>query len=133
MVYCTKCGAKNEDDALNCVSCEAPLQISRSERAEPIRRRSWEDDLERGAEELGKRAEEFGKSMENECFGLPHGGTIIGLIFGSIIIIIGVSLALGVDIGNLLGNSPWIGAIFIIIFGLLILSGALYRATRRKS
>jgi hypothetical protein len=127
MVYCTKCGEKNEDNAQDCVKCGAPIQVSRREK------RGWEEELERGAEEFGKRAEDFGKRMENECFGLPHGGAIIGLIFGAFIIIIGISLGLGIDIGNVIRNTPWIGAAFTIIVGLLIIAGALYGLSRRRS
>ena len=58
MVYCTKCGAENEDDAKTCVSCGEPLQISR------VRSRSWDEELDVRAEEFGMRAEEFGKRME---------------------------------------------------------------------
>ena len=123
LVYCSKCGAQNGDDALDCVNCRAPLYATR---------RNWEEDLERGAEELGRRAEEFGKRMENECFGLPHGGAIAGLIFGAIIIIIGASLAMGIDIGRVLENSPWIGGAFIVLIGLLMVAGAIYGLTRKR-
>ncbi len=124
LVYCSQCGAKNEDDALDCVNCGAPLYATRG--------RSWEEDLERGAEEFGRRAEEFGKRMETECFGLPHGGAILGLIFGAFIIIIGASLAMGIDIGRVLENSPWIGGAFIVLIGLLMVAGAIYGLTRKR-
>ena len=126
MNYCQKCGNKNEDNALYCTNCGAPLQTIRSEREDRSREGRWEEELER-------RAEDFGKRMEIECFGLPHGRAIVGLIFGVFIIIIGVSFGLGIDIGNVIGNTPWIGAAFMIIFGLLIIAGALYGLSRRRS
>jgi hypothetical protein len=132
MVYCTKCGTQNEDNVTECINCKAPLQVSLTEDETQARGRNWEDDIEKGAEEFGRRAEEFGKRMENECFGLPHGGAIVGLIFGAFIIIIGASLAMGIDIGRVLGNSPWIGGAFIVIFGLLIVAGAIYGLTRKR-
>ena len=95
--------------------------------------------MEEGAEELGKRAEEWGehfgkradewgesfeKRAEKECFGLPHGGTIFGLIIGIIIIVVGISTLAGIDLD--------LGPLMILIFGVLILGGALYRLTRKR-
>ena len=77
MVYCTKCGAKNEDDAKDCVECGAPLQIT-PERSYLSRERR----------------------MENECFGLPRPSTarirerrpkgpdILGFVSAGVILII---------------------------------------------
>ena len=132
LVYCTKCGTQNEDNVIDCVNCKAPLHTPRPDRSSRTSRRNWEDDLEKGVEELGRRAEEFGKRMENECFGLPHGGGIIGLIFGAFIIIIGASLAIGTDIRHVLRNLPWIGGLFIILIGLLIVADTIYRLTRKR-
>ena len=96
MVYCTKCGTKNEEDAAVCVKCGAPLA------AYPTYRRA-------------------GRRPEEECFGLPHGGTIVGLVIGIIIILIGITSLVHIDIWPLI----------IIIFGILILAGAMYRYSRR--
>ena len=120
MVYCTKCGAQNEDDASHCVKCGASLKVSQSEK------RNWEDELERGAENLGRMGERFGKQMEDECFGIPQGNTVIGIIIGLIIIFVGLRELYGwrIDIG------PYI----IIIIGILIAAGALFsrqKKTRR--
>ncbi len=103
MVYCSKCGFKNEDDAEVCSKCGASLQISRIER----RRRA--------------------KRVEDECFGLPHGGAIVGLFIGIIIILWGLT-----QLPGLLPEEfkfwPWI----IVVFGVLIAAGALYGLTRRQ-
>ncbi len=101
MVYCTKCGTKNEDDAVVCVKCNAPLGSHQTVRRE--RRRK-----------------------ESECFGLPNGGSIAGLVIGLIIILWGVTAVLGVDFGDYL----W--AFIIIIFGTLMVVGAIYSITRRR-
>ena len=110
MVYCTRCGFKNEDDAKVCAKCGAPLQMSRSER----RRRS--DDECFGFHE---------RDWEGECFGQPHAGSVVGLIFGIIIVLIGASIILGKSFWNLLGS------FLIIVFGLLIILGVLYGKRRR--
>ena len=118
MVYCSKCGTKNEEVAETCAKCGATLNV--------LRAKSLEKRIEEGAEEFGKRAEGecFGKSTEDECFGLPHGGTIFGLIIGIIIILVGISLLIGIDLE--------IWPLMILIFGVLIISGALYTLTRKR-
>ena len=120
MVYCTKCGTKNEDAAEICVKCGAKLFMSRE--------KTWEKRIEEGAEEFGKRAEawgeSFGKSVEDECFGLPQGGTIFAIIFGIIIIVVGISIAAGITI------EFW--PLIIIIFGVFILSGAIFTLVRKR-
>ncbi len=107
LVYCSKCGFKNKDDAVNCAECEAPLQMPRSER--------------RG-----------GRRVEDECFGLPHGGAIVGLIIGIIIIIVGLSLVPGIIPPETReATEPYFWAIIVIVFGVLLIAGALYRFSRR--
>ena len=101
MVYCTKCGTKNEEDATICVNCKEPLSSYQTVRHE--RRRK-----------------------ESECFGLPHGGAIGGLVIGLIIILLGVTSVLGIDFGDYL----W--AFIIIIFGTLMVAGALYSMGRKR-
>jgi uncharacterized membrane protein YvbJ len=100
MVYCTKCGTKNEEDAVVCVKCGASL----------VARPQW------GRER---------RQPEKECFGLPHGGAIAGLIIGMIIILVGVSSLLEIELGDYL----W--ALLIVVVGILMVAGALYSYTRR--
>ncbi|KPV65582.1 MAG: hypothetical protein AOA65_0013 [Candidatus Bathyarchaeota archaeon BA1] len=102
MVYCTKCGAKNEDDAILCVKCGASLQTG----AHPSRRYEHQH-------------------TEEECFGIPRGGAIAGVIFGIIIIFFGLSWLMGFKFWKVF--LPLI----IIVFGILVLAGALYGLRRR--
>jgi len=67
--------------------------------------------------------------VENECFGLPNGGAIAALVFGAIIIILGVTLFLQANYGYSIDIWPFI----LIIFGVLILAGGLYRRRRYQS
>ena len=62
---------------------------------------------------------------KDECFGLPNGRAIGGIVLGIIIIIWGFSVATGIDIWS---N---IFYIIVIIFGALIIAGAVYTLTRR--
>ena len=104
MVYCAKCGKKNEDDAEFCASCGATLYPEESrEKREDTR--------------LEKRKKE-------ECFGLPHGGAIFGLFIGAIIILVGLI--------NLFKWEIDIGPSAIIIVGLLFVAGAIYALSRRR-
>lgn len=111
LVYCTKCGTKNEDNSEACEKCGAPLQLSRPEK----RYRSADDCF-------GPRER---RHMEDECFGLPHGGAIAGIIFGVIIVFIGLAIFSGVtDLWNLL----W--PLVLVIIGVLIIAGAIYGMRR---
>lgn len=76
----------------------------------------------RRAKRTARRRE---REVEQECFGLPHGGAIAGIVFAVIIIIWGLSLLTGVDIWS---N---IFYIVVIIFGTLIIAGSVYAITRR--
>ncbi|MFB0514131.1 MAG: zinc-ribbon domain-containing protein [Candidatus Bathyarchaeia archaeon] len=110
LVYCSKCGAKNEDDAKVCVSCGASLYAPRR-----VAKR-------RGDECFGARGE---KRVEEECFGLPYGGAIVGIIFGIIVLVFGFALLAEINIWD------YIGPLMIIIVGILIIAGVAYGATRR--
>jgi hypothetical protein len=99
MVYCTKCGTKNDDDATVCVKCKEPL-VGHT----PVRRER--------------------RRKESECFGLPHGGSIAGLVIGLIIILWGITSVIDIEF------PLW--AFIIIIFGSLMVAGALYSMTRKR-
>lgn len=102
MVYCVKCGTKNPDDAQVCSKCGAQLYTTGESR--------------------------HYRRMENECFGLPRGGMIAGIVIGLIIILAGASFLIQALYPGI--NFPWF-PIVIIIFGVLILAGALYNRRSR--
>lgn len=106
MVYCTKCGTKNEDTALVCIKCGASLETGTY---------------------VSRRHER--RKAEEECFGLPHGGIIVGLVIGVIILLWG-SFQLAAEM-KWIPTVPEIGPFIIITIGLLIVLGALYRLGRR--
>jgi len=113
MVYCSKCGAKNEDEAENCVKCGEPLYPKR---------------VARKREEtcFGPRRE---RHVEEECFGLPYGGAIIGLIIGIIIIVVGITMLMpGVGMER---TWEYLGPTLAIIVGVLIIAGVMYRYSTR--
>jgi ribosomal protein L40E len=109
MVYCSKCGTQNPDGATVCSNCGAPLYSV-------------------GQRYKGSDREHY-RRMEGECFGLPNGGMIAAIIFGIIIILAGLGLFLQSTgyIGNF-WNLLW--PFIIIIFGILILLGAIYGRRR---
>lgn len=110
MVYCTKCGTKNPDDAKTCSNCGASLYgvgEGRSETYEPYRR------------------------MERECFGIPRGGTIVLIAIGAIVVLGGIiGILQQVDPTRFSNINVW--PFVLIIFGVLIVIGALYGMGRRR-
>jgi uncharacterized membrane protein YvbJ len=120
MVYCTKCGTKNPDDAKTCSQCGAPL-YSIGEREQPKRTEK---------ECFGtRRREEPYRRVEEECFGIPRGGAIVSLVFGIIIILAGISLFLQTMYPEM-APIPW-WSFIIIMFGILVIIGAIYGLRRR--
>jgi ribosomal protein L40E len=111
LVYCSKCGAKNEDDAKVCVGCGASLYVPKR-----VTRR-------RGGDECFGPKEE--RRFEEECFGLPHGGAFIGIIFGFIILVLGFTWLVGINLWD------YIGPLMAILLGILIIVGVIYSAIRR--
>ncbi len=72
MVYCTKCGTQNPDDAKNCSNCGAPLQPGAYSE---YRRPRYQEDM---------------------CFG--RSGYLWGVFIGLFIVLIGVSSLYGGNI-----------------------------------
>jgi hypothetical protein len=108
LVYCPKCGTKNEDTAEFCVKCGASLQTGTYTSRRYERRRA-----------------------EEQCFGLPHGGAIVGVVIGVIILLWGV-LELAQLSGWIASYSQDFWVVIIIIIGVLMIAGAAYRITRPK-
>jgi len=108
MVYCSKCGTKNEDMALVCVNCGASLETGTHVSRRYERRR-----------------------MEQECFGLPHGGTIVGLAIGVIIVFWGFIMF--AQQTGVISQGVDVWPIAVIIFGILMVIGAIYGLSRRPA
>ncbi len=109
MVYCSKCGTQNPDTATVCSHCCAPLYTV-------------------GRQYPGSEQEHY-RRVQGECFGLPHGGAIVTLIAGIIIVVLGLGLYLQTS-GYIGDFWPIVWPVILIIFGLLIVAGALYRRRR---
>ena len=106
MVYCTKCGTKNPDDAKVCTQCGESLYPG----AYPTQR--------------------YERRREEECFGLPRGGAIAGLFFGVIIILVGTVFLLQ-QTGVIVKYLETFWPLILIAFGILVLAGGLYGLRRR--
>jgi uncharacterized membrane protein YvbJ len=102
MVYCTRCGTLNADDAIACKNCGAPLQTAQAQSIPPQaesrpynRHWRWEE-----RHEYHRRS-----------------GAFAALAIGLIIVLIGFS-ALLAEFYNI--NIPW-GAIILVFIGVLII------------
>lgn len=98
MVYCSECGTENEGDTQYCVKCGANLRPGRSRIRQPE-----------------------GRDM---CFGLPHSGSIFGILIGLVIILVGAR--------DLFNWNIDIGSYATIIVGILFVAGALYTYSQKK-
>jgi uncharacterized membrane protein YvbJ len=107
MVYCPKCGTLNDDTSEFCVKCGASLRTGTFESRRYERRRA-----------------------ENECFGLPHGGAIVGLVIGVIVLLWGF-FALA-NASGLINVTPDLWIIIAIVIGILLIAGAIYRMNRSR-
>lgn len=115
MVYCTKCGAKNEENSKVCASCGQSLSP-----AEPQTKGKSDDEC------FGPR-----RDMEEECFGLPRGGAVFTILIGLVVVVIGAAYLLGQYYGWSVDVWQSFGPAMIIVIGILIVVGALYRAGKR--
>jgi uncharacterized membrane protein YvbJ len=117
MVYCHNCGAENEEDENYCSKCGEPLK------EDDKRRTRWERRQRRRNECFGM---EQRQRERDECFGLPGGNIILPLIIGVILILAGLSSIYGFQ------YLQYLGPALIVLIGLLIIAGAIYRARRKN-
>jgi uncharacterized membrane protein YvbJ len=110
LVTCQACGGTNDEDAEFCAKCGASLHPTTT-------RKSQRTDCFGGPE-----------APEDECFGLPYGGAICGIIIGFFIILWASSYFIP-QIAILLANW-WF--LFIGIIGVLMIAGAIYSISRRR-
>lgn len=101
MVHCVKCGAENPDDAEFCNKCGSSMRAGGESRRV--------------------------KGREEECFGLPRGGSIFGLFIGLVIVIAGIVFLLEEYYGIQVEWWPFI----VMMFGALVLAGAVYGLRKR--
>jgi hypothetical protein len=66
---------------------------------------------------------------ESECFGIPHGGAYVGMAIGLIIILAG--LIWFMQQADWIPQNVEVWPFAAIVFGILILIGALYGMRRR--
>ena len=104
MVYCTRCGTLNADDATVCTNCGAPLQTAQA-KSRPYARRWKREDYR----EYHRRS-----------------GAFIALAIGLIIILIGFGTLLALEYNV---RIPW-NAVFLVFIGILIIIAGI-RARRR--
>ena len=100
MVYCSKCGRKNEDDARFCSGCAAPLAAA--------------------PRDFGKEAED---KCERECAGGPRRASVI---WGLIVILIGLWIVFELGLKRISGLPTWLTDfqfwwIFPLLIGLVII------------
>ncbi len=69
------------------------------------------------------------KRHEEECFGIPRGGTIVGLAFGIIVLLWG--LIWFFQQADLIPRNIEVWPFAVVIFGVLIIVGALFGLRRR--
>jgi len=120
MVYCTKCGTKNPDDAKTCTQCGAPLYGA------------GETEPQRVEDECGgrrRRGEPY-RRVENECFGIPGAGAIVGVAIG--VIILAAGLIYFLQQANLIPSGVSVWPFAVIVFGILLIIGAAYAFRRRR-
>jgi ribosomal protein L40E len=94
MVYCNRCGAENDEEADVCVKCGASLGAT----VHRVRRRDYKSDM---------------------CFGRRGGTPLLGLLFGLMILLWGLSSLMGGMFRWMRVYNLW--PILIIVLGLMIL------------
>jgi len=109
MVYCTRCGAKNEDSAADCKSCGAPLNLPPTSAGARGRSRS-EEEMCFGAE---------------GCF-RPWFGKAAPIVVGVVIVLIGL-LAFA---SSYLKVEMW--PLVLIAIGVIVVVGGYLSYSRRQ-
>ena len=98
MVYCSKCGNQNPDEATFCNKCGAPIHAAAAPQWQPKR-----EDCDRG---------------DQPCTGTKRGDAIF---WGIIVILIGLWILFEFVLKSLLPSSNWVHSVEIWwIFGLVI-------------
>ena len=110
MTYCQYCGTKNAKDADICKMCGEKLY------------RGEGKSFPRAA-----RAEVRGKP-EQECFGLPRFGSMVGIAIGLVVLLFGA----GFIFSRLYQTRIEIWPLAVVIFGLMVVAAALSALRRDR-
>ena len=112
MVYCQACGTQNADTNQVCTNCGVALYSE--------------------APSHHKEDECFGErdKAQDECFGVPGGGSIFGMLMGVIVIIFALAWAFGFDIS--IFWSQYLGPIVAGFIGLMIVVGSIIGLSRAR-
>jgi len=110
MTYCQYCGTKNAKDAKICKMCGEKLY------------HGDEKSPARAAARLERR-----DRREQECFGLPRFGAMLGIAIGLIVLLFGA----GFMLSRYYQTQIEIWPLAIVIFGVMLVAAAL-SALRRK-
>ncbi|MGD6808749.1 MAG: zinc-ribbon domain-containing protein [Candidatus Bathyarchaeia archaeon] len=110
MVYCSKCGTQNPDDANNCTNCGAPLQTT-SYGANP---QDWQ------------RPRHHHGHYHDQNYQRRNSG--IGLLIGGIIVVV---LGLMLLTGNFGLFITYFWPIVLVVIGIWLLIQGLMRSQRR--
>ena len=112
MTYCPYCGTKNSKDAKVCKKCGEKLYQGKE--TKPAVDGGFGPDVRR-------------ERREQECFGLPRLGAMIGIAIGLLVILFGV----GIILSRYYRTQIEIWPLAVVIFGLMVVAAAL-SALRRK-
>lgn len=99
MVYCSRCGTQNADDATNCKNCGAPLG--------------------------GDYGARYRRRYEHDRFRAERGVSFTGIFFGTFILLVGLIWLLSGQVEWLSWDRFW--PLVAILFGLMILVRAIVR------
>ena len=103
MVFCTKCGTENEDDAAYCKKCGVPIAGAPVEGA-PMYPPGQDPDRRRSGRPY-EPSRDWDKQCEEDCQG---SGRKYSWFWGAIIILIGLFIIFEAGIKNIEGLPDWV-------------------------
>lgn len=109
MTYCQYCGTKNSKDAKICKMCGEKLYLEEK----PASRAARVDIRNR---------------PEQECFGLPRFGPMVGIAIGLVVLLLGV----GFMLSRIYLTRIEVWPLAIVIFGLMVVAAALSALHRNR-
>jgi predicted RNA-binding Zn-ribbon protein involved in translation (DUF1610 family) len=116
--YCSKCGAKLEEDVSFCPRCGAPVKMAQTTaetRPAPYRRGE--------KSEKSEKAEKQEKGEKREKHELGFLGPLIG---GLVLIFLGVVAFVGMSYPHY--DLRWVWAFFFVLVGVMIIAAVIYVA-----